>query len=239
MRKRLSGMIAATAAAMVLTVTTTQPAHASLIWDGDASHGTGVFANVLCDSPSHLTTPDWNDGRGDIFAFTKEEGSERCEGHSVRAGGSEYQFTGDGTHPYWFGWESMTKTGNAQTVFQWKSNGTNDQNSQNYPVIMKVEDSRLKVWYVAPGEGWISVASVPWSPEAWHRIELGIHARPGTAGWFQVHLDGQRIADVSGVQTWDTRGNKPRWGTYGSTITDVESVNWINGLKMGTAKGDV
>lgn len=237
MRKSSFGTAAAVAAMMLGTTTT--HAHASVIWDGDASHGTDVFAAVLCESPSYVSVRNWNDGRGDIFAFTKEQGSERCEGHSVSVSGSEYRFTDTRSHPYWFGWESMTKTGNAQTVFQWKSDGTNDQHHQNYPVIMKVEDGRLKVWYVAPGEQWIPVASVPWSPEVWHRIELGIHARSGTAGWFEVHLDGTRIAGRTGVQTWDVLGNKPRWGSYGSTIADELSVHWINGLRMGTSRGDV
>ncbi|KAF4409383.1 heparin lyase I family protein [Streptomyces lycii] len=237
MRKR-SPATAAAVAAMMLGLTPGD-AHASVIWDGDASHGTGVFADVLCASPSSLTVTDWNDGRGDIFAFNKQPGSNRCEGHGVRVGGFEYRFTADEPNAYWFGWESMTKTGNAQTVFQWKSNGTNDQNEQNYPVIMKVEDSRLKVWYVAPGEQWTAIGSVPWAPEAWHKIELGIYARPGTAGRVQVFLDGAKVADRSGIQTWDTLGNKPRWGTYGSAFTEVESTNWINGLRFGTTGSDV
>ncbi|MEU9109845.1 hypothetical protein AB0D54_37060 [Streptomyces xanthophaeus] len=47
------------------------------------------------------------------------------------------------------------------------------------------------------------------------------------------------MVDKHDVRTWELRGNVPRWGTYGSTISSVESANWVNGLKMGTARGDV
>lgn len=76
-------------------------------------------------------------------------------------------------------------------------------------------------------------------PGVRHKIELGIRARSGTVGWFEFHLDGTRIAGRTGVQTWDVLGNKPRWGSYGSTIADEISVHWINGLRMGTSRGDV
>ncbi|WP_406295862.1 heparin lyase I family protein [Streptomyces sp. NBC_00624] len=226
--------LAAGATAMMLTAT---PAHASVIWDGDASNGSGVFADVLCDSPNYLYTTDWNDGRGDIFGFVNKAGQVRCEGHSVRVGGSEYQFTGGNT--YWFGWESETLTGDMGTVFQWKSNGTGEQHQQNYPVIMMVLGNQLRVWYVAPGEEWIGVGSGAWTPGAWHKIKLGINAQSSTTGSFQVYLDGSLIVDQKNVRTWDDLGNKPRWGTYDSNVTDTDQVNWINGLKMGRTSGDV
>lgn len=77
---------------------------------------------------------------------------------------------------YWFGWESMTKTGNAQS---------------------------------------------------------------STAGSFALYVNGQLVVDKHDVRTWDLKGNVPRWGTYGSTISDVESVNWVDGLKMGSSRADV
>ncbi|MCX5402973.1 polysaccharide lyase [Streptomyces sp. NBC_00335] len=227
-------LLAPTALAAVLTAATTSPAHAAVEWDGDADNGgTAVFATVVCDDPSYVYQPDWNDGRGTIFAFTKAVGSERCEGLGI-AGRT---LTEDRT--YWFGWESMTKTGNAQTVFQWKSWGTDAEQDQNYPVLMKVEDSLLKIWYVAPGEEWIAAGSIPWTPGTWNKIELGINARSSTGGSFALYVNGQLVVDRHDARTWDLKGNVPRWGTYGSTITGVESVNWVDGLKMGTTREDV
>ncbi|MER5441094.1 hypothetical protein [Streptomyces sp. NPDC002790] len=41
------------------------------------------------------------------------------------------EYTSRNNSTYWFGWDSMTKTSNAQTVYPWKSNGTNDQNTNS------------------------------------------------------------------------------------------------------------
>ncbi|MEU2428340.1 heparin lyase I family protein [Streptomyces sp. NPDC007861] len=235
--KRLRRLLPTAAAAAAMTLVVATPAHASLIWNGDASGGTGVFAGVLCDSPNYVYTTDWGDGRGDIFGFVNKAGGTRCEAHSVRVGGSEYAFTGG--RAYWWGWESMTSTGNPATVFQWKSNGTGEQHQQNYPVIMMVLENQLRVWYVAPGEQWIGVGSGAWTPGAWHKIKLGINAQSSTSGSFQVYLDGNLIVDAKNVRTWDDLGNKPRWGVYDSNVAGTDQVNWINDLKMGTTSGDV
>ncbi|MGI5466252.1 heparin lyase I family protein [Streptomyces sp. CA-132043] len=196
-----------------------------------------MFGTTLCDSPGSVTVDNWGTARGDIFKFNKPIGVPRCEAHNVRADGEEYSFADGKT--YWFGWDSMTKTGDAQTVFQWKSNGTNDQNAQNYPVLMKVEDGKLKVWYVAPGEKWISIGTAPWSPGEWHSIQLGITTSSAESGTLAVYMDGTRIASRSDARTWDDRGNKPRWGTYWGTDDSTASINWIDGLKMGTTRADV
>ncbi|MFB6528211.1 heparin lyase I family protein [Streptomyces sp. NPDC056399] len=233
-RRRRRWSPAATALAAVLPLALATPAHAAVEWDGDADNGgTAVFDAVLCDSPSYVYQPDWNDGRGKVFGFTKAVGSERCEGHGIAG----HTLTSGRT--YWFGWESMTKTGNAQTVFQWKSWGTGAEHDQNYPVIMKVEDSRLKIWYVAPGEQWTPIGNVAWTPGTWNRIELGIDARSSTTGSILLYVNGRLVADHRNARTWDLKGNVPRWGSYGSTITDVESVHWVDGLKMGAARSDV
>ncbi|CAM5285384.1 hypothetical protein SAVIM338S_00211 [Streptomyces avidinii] len=217
-----------------LTLMMSSPAHAAVEWNGDAdAGGTAVFASLVCDDPSYVHQPDWNDGRGKIFAFTKMPGSERCEGLGLAG----HTLTDGRT--YWFGWESMTKTGNAQTVFQWKSWGTGAEQDQNYPVLMKVEDSQLKIWYVAPGEEWVAAGSVPWTPGTWNRIELGINSQSSTSGSLTLYVNGRLVADKHGIRTWDLKGNVPRWGTYGTTISDVESVNWVDGLTMGGSRADV
>ncbi|MET7363739.1 heparin lyase I family protein [Streptomyces sp. NPDC005562] len=208
-----------------------------VLWDGDASNGLGVFGTTLCESPGSVTVDNWGGSRGDIFKFNKPIGVPRCEAHNVRIASGEYPWREGGT--YWFGWDSMTKTGEAQTVFQWKSNGTNDQHSQNYPVIMKVEDGKLKVWYVAPGEVWTPIGSAAWSAGAWHAIQLGITTSSGSSGKLSVYLDGREIASRTGARTWDDLGNKPRWGTYWGTDTSTASINWIDGLAMGQARSDV
>lgn len=139
----------------------------------------------------------------------------------------------------WFGWSLATKTATAQAVFQWKSNGTNDQHQQNYPVLLFVEDRQFKVWYVAPGEQWYLIGTAPWSADTWHKIEVGLATRSDHTGTIQVYKDGSLIASRAGVRTWDDRGNKPRWGTYRSGWTAVSSQVWVDDPEMGTSRTDV
>ncbi|MER5443649.1 hypothetical protein [Streptomyces sp. NPDC002790] len=55
-RKALRTCTTAAAAAGCALTFCASPAHTSVIWDGDASQGTGVFTNTLCDSPDSVTT---------------------------------------------------------------------------------------------------------------------------------------------------------------------------------------
>ncbi|MZD06523.1 hypothetical protein GTW43_15665 [Streptomyces sp. SID5785] len=236
-RRTLYAWTVTASTAAAVTALTVAPAQAAVIWDADAAQGVGVFVTTLCDSPASVTTGNWNDGHGSFFKFNKPIGVARCEAHSVRTSAGEYTFRDNST--YWFGWDSMTKTGNAQTVFQWKSNGTNDQNSQNYPVLMKVEDGRLKAWYVEPGENWVSIGTTPWTAGEWHSIQLGITTDSAGAGTLSVYKDGTEFASRTGARTWDDLGNKPRWGTYFGTDTSTASINWVAGLAMGTSRADV
>jgi hypothetical protein len=236
-RIHLRASICVTTAAAAAVAWTVAPAQASVIWDAAASNGTSVFVTPLCDSPASISVGNWNDGHGDFFKFNKPVGAARCEAHSVRTSSGEYAFKDSTT--YWFGWDAMTKTGDAQTVFQWKSNGTNDQNSQNYPVLMKVEDDQLKAWYVAPGEQWISIGTTPWTAGAWHSIQLGITTDASGQGSLSAYKDGVEFASRTQARTWDDLGNKPRWGTYWGTDTSTASINWVAGLSMGTSRADV
>lgn len=222
--------------AFCMSLMTASPASASPIWNGDASQGTGVFATVLCNSPGSLTTQDNQDGRGMVFKFNKPLGLERCEGHSAKVGGSEYAFQNDRT--YYIGWDTRTNTDDAGTIFQWKSNGTNDQNQQNYPVLMKVEGGVLKLFHIKAGEQWTLVWSTPVQVNTWKRVVLGIHtSTSASSGWIELHYNGSQVARIPG-RTWDDLGNKPRWGTYGSEVTDRRVINWVDGLKIGTTYTD-
>ncbi|MGW8951836.1 heparin lyase I family protein [Streptomyces sp. NPDC055709] len=233
LRRRLLAP-AVVAAAMTLVMAT--PANAAVVWNGDADNGM-TFREFLCDEGNYVYTPDWGDGRGKRWGFVGKAGTTRCESYGVMVGGSEYNFTSG--KAYWFGWEQMTLTDGWGVSFQWKSNGTGEQHDQNYPVIMMILDGYLRVWYVSPGEQWNQVGAVPWTAETWHKIELGINAQSSTAGSFQVYLDGNLFVDVANARTWDLVGNKPRWGVYDTNVLDTDEVNWINDLKMGTARADV
>jgi hypothetical protein len=229
-RKRL---LATSAVATAVTLIMATDAQAAVLWDGNADKGVGVFATTIC-SGGTVQVKNWSESHGNFFEFAKPAGVDRCEGHSMA--GAEGQLGDNKT--LWFGWSLATKAGTAQAVFQWKSNGTNDQHQQNYPILLFVEDNQFKAYYIAPGEKWTLIGSTPWTKESWHKIELGITTSSGNSGSLNVYMDGSRIASRTGVRTWDDLGNKPRWGTYRSGWTDPSQV-WVDDPKMGTSRVDV
>ncbi|OON82810.1 hypothetical protein [Streptomyces tsukubensis] len=114
-RTPLRALACVTTATAAMLAWAAAPAQAAVIWDADAAKGTDVFVTPLCDSPGGIGVGNWNDGHGDFFKFNKPVGASRCEAHSVKTGSGEYTFKDAKT--YWFGWDSMTKTEDAQTVF--------------------------------------------------------------------------------------------------------------------------
>ncbi|MGW4391701.1 heparin lyase I family protein [Streptomyces sp. NPDC004685] len=225
-------LLAPAAIASAMALITASPANAAVLWTADPASGAGAFDYTACDG-GQITTTNWNDGHGDIFSINKPAGINRCE----VAGAAGRTWSNNST--YWWGYSFDTLTDDAQTVFQWKSWGTGDQQQQNYPVLMKVEGGQLKIWYVAPGEVWQLAGSRAWSSGTWHKIELGITTRSDTTGSFALYVDGSLVVDQHNVRTWDDMGNNPRWGTYGSTITDVNSHVWLDDLKLGQTRADV
>ncbi|MFC7339859.1 heparin lyase I family protein [Saccharopolyspora griseoalba] len=212
------------------------PAHAATIWDGDASKGTGVFGAVLCSDPASLTHQD-DDGRGEVWKVNKPLGLERCEAHDIRVGGTEYAWREGAA--YYLGWDTMTNTDDAGTIFHWKSNGTNDQHQQNYPVLIEVEGGVLKVFHIKVGERWTLAWSTPVERDTWKRVALGIHTSSDPSrGWVEVYYNGRQVHSFTG-RTWDDLGNKPRWGSYGAEVVDNRVINWMDGMKVGTSYADV
>ncbi|WP_327352400.1 heparin lyase I family protein [Streptomyces sp. NBC_01304] len=232
--RRVGAFGAASAALVVLAAS---PAQASVIWNGDASGGTGVFSSILCDSPGSVVAQDNDDGRGQVFKFNKPLGLERCEAHGITVGGSRYTFKNNST--YWLGWDTSTNTPDAGTIFQWKSYGTNDQHQQNYPVLMKVEGGVLKLFHIKVGEEWTLKWSTPVATSTYKRIVLGIHtSSDASSGRVEAYYNGAKVADFTG-RTWDDLGNDTRFGSYGAEVQDKRVINWIDGLKVGTSYADV
>ncbi|MFI1963142.1 hypothetical protein ACH429_03215 [Streptomyces pathocidini] len=230
LRAKTSRLLLAPAAiGAAMTLLTASPANAAVLWTPTAISSFGYTA---CDG-GNIEYRDYGDGHGPMFHLYKPVGYDRCE----VADSSTITWSNNNT--YWFGWTLWTDTNNAQTVFQWKSWGTDAQQQQNYPVIMKVENGSLKIWYVSTGEVWNSVASVPWTEDAYNKLELGITTSSGSGGSLALYLNGNLVGQKTGIRTWDDMGNNPRWGTYGSTINGVASNVWIDDLKMGQTRADV
>jgi hypothetical protein len=212
-------------------------AHASEIWDGDASRGKGIFGNLNCDSPGSITAVS-EPGRGQVWRFNKPSGSNRCENHGISVGGDRYPFGNNST--FYFGWSSrLTSTANNNATFQWKSYGSH---IQNFPVVLKMISGKLTMLQRQPG----GKTYYPWSrsisANSWNHIVLGIHTSSATTGgWVELYFNGTQQTFSNGqlrwpCRTWDSR-NEPKWGIYGASGSSI--ANFVDDLKVGTTYGDV
>ncbi|MFF4966190.1 hypothetical protein [Streptomyces sp. NPDC001037] len=236
----LAGAVAAGVGVMMLV--NPWSAQAAVVWDGDASQGTGVFGNIECDSPGSLVTAAQDDGHGTVFRYTKAVGTYRCESRGIKVNGAKYAFA-DG-HTYWFGWEhkfSVVPTSSDFVPWQWKSYPNADQ---NYPLLMTVGNGKLNLVYVGPGQGWKYIWSKPVEAWDWNKVAIGIHtSSSASSGWVELYYNGSKQTFSNGTtrftgRTWDS-ANEPKWGAYDRGNTTTEIVNRVDSLKFGTSYSDV
>ena len=219
-------------------------AGASVIWNGDASRGTGVFKTISssgnCGAPSSVTAV--TDGtRGRVWRYRKHPDSNRCENHGIKVGSSNFVFQNNTT--YYLGWWSrLNDTGNNNANFQWKSYG--DGHQQNFPVVLKMIEGRMTLMQRQPR----GVETFLWrraiSKNQWNHFALAIRTSSAERGgylefWFNgvkqtFTTGGQRFA----CRLWDTGNHMcPKWGVYGGGTRDL--TNHVDDLRLGTTFADV
>ena len=214
---------------------------AQLIWDGDASNGTGIFKAIgtgNVESPSTLTAVSDPD-RGLIWRYHKPSGSNRCENHGIKVNGSSYAFQNNTT--YYLGWSTkLTSGANNNANFQWKSYGTH---IQNFPVVLKMINGRLTMLQRQPGPVESLIWSTPFSPNVWYHITIGLHLSDQTlGGWVEIWFNGVKQTFTNGLQryacrTFDGGHVCPKWGVYGASTTTM--TNFIDDLKVGSTWASV
>jgi Polysaccharide lyase len=224
---------------VVLSMTLAVPANASVVWDGDASRGTGVFGHIgsNCAAPGSVTAV--NDAtHGRVWRYHKPNGSNRCESRGITVGDGDYQFVNGRT--YYLGWYSkLSSTVNNNATFQWKSYSNH---TQNFPFVLKVISGRISMLQRQPDSGERIIWSAPIAANTWRHFAIGVHLSSETrGGWLELWLDGQQQTFVDGsrryaCRTFDSE-NHPKWGVYGASGTTV--TNFVDGLKVGTTHGDV
>jgi hypothetical protein len=240
--KQVTGRVRMWAGA-ALAMTLAGAADASVLWDGDASRGLGVFkltGTGNCASPSSITAAT-DSTHGRIWRYNKPSGTNRCENHGIKNGSSNFVFNHGTT--YYLGWRSrLSNTSNNNANFQWKSYGTGHQ--QNFPLVLKMISGQMNLMYTHPGGRNTFLWRRAVARDQWNHFVLGIHVNRGlTAGWVELWFNGARQTFLTGGQryngrTLDTGGhNCPKWGVYGASGTAM--INYIDGLKVGTTFGDV
>jgi len=243
MRSTNGAGTAGLAAGAVLSALLAGGAEGSVIWDGDASRGTGVFkaiGNGNCASPSTLTAvTDSTHGR--VWRYHKPSSTNRCENHGVKVGGQSYTFRNGST--YYLGWRSkLNTTANNNANFQWKSYGNG--HVQNFPVVLKMINGKMTLMQRQPGGQETFLWSRTISANTWYRYVLGIRLSNQTrGGWIELWFNGTKQTFTTGSQRYACRTfdsgnhNCPKWGVYGGSGTTM--INYIDALKVGTTYRDV
>jgi len=240
--RRVLAALAAAGSAALLAATWTVPAQAATIWDGDASNGTSVFGNAESECGDGELSVESDDGS--YFRFEKSVGTYRCEARGIDVEGERYAFSENST--YWIGWDQnvgFTSEGSEGdwVSWQWKSYPNADQ---NYPLLMRIDNGRMHLTYVGPGQAWQTIWSAPVEAGQWHRIAIGIHTSSSASdGWVELIVDGERQTFTDGStrvagRTWDS-ANEPKWGAYDRDNIAYEIVNRVRDPRIGTTSADV
>lgn len=204
----------------------------SVLWNGDANLGTGVFKVLNVDTPADLAAVN-NTTYGKIWRFTKAIGSNRCEVHAAQNFAAA---EGDDIYLGWRSQLSMTSSVTTNALFQWKAYGTNM--TQNFPIVIKTVSGDFKLMHTASGGASTFIWSTPVSVNNWNTFVLRIKvSRDAAVGFMEFWFNGVKQTLSSGTQryygrTLDAEYCDPKWGVYGASSELI--VNRVHGLKIAS-----
>src|SRR3954465_4517420 len=160
-------------------------AHASLIWNGSAGGGLGVFKNINIQdsSDNYVSNPSPNGSfakaitdatYGTIWQFYKDDNDRRCEAHGANG------FNPAIGSQYYIGWGfKLSSTVNDNAIFQWKSYGS--PMVQNFPLVIKLVNGNMELHYYPPNSGDNVIWRHSVSANTWYKIYLRIKVSDQTS----------------------------------------------------------
>lgn len=216
---------------------------ATVLWNGDATQGTGIFKALNFDGiegsqPTGTITAVNDATYGTVWQFYKPATDHRCEAHAAQG----YQAAeGDVIYIGWRFKVSIPLYVTTNAFFQWKAYG--DNMLQNYPItINSADDGRLHLIQHDPdgtgGKIRHDVWSAPFTPNTWISVVLKIKlSRDINVGNIEFWYNGAQQTLLGGsttftCRTFDAEYCDPKWGVYGGDGTSI--TNKVDDIKIAT-----
>jgi hypothetical protein len=216
-------------------------AAASVLWDGSASKGVGVFVGVECTQGTVSAVQDPTYGA--VWKIFFPDGDTRCE---VK-GSTGYEFKNDGKEVY-VSWRSRydVADGTLRYVFQMK--GYPDASHPlraNHPIVFGTEhnslvlinydlaDKRHDVWKAdITRTEWVSIA-----------LRMKMSDDPNV-GFIELWFNGVKQTLTGGTDrypanTFDAAQTRIKWGIYRSGQGPGDCTQYLATPKIGTTYEDV
>jgi hypothetical protein len=234
-----ASFIRRTAAAFALAALGPNLAAATVLWDGEASRGTGIFkrAAATCASPGSVNAVA-DAVHGHLWRYVKPAGLDRCLTHGARAEGGDLVFRSGST--YYLGWRSkLGSVADNDGIFQWGAPGT------IAPVVLEIAGGSLHLVYNPPGGGPQILWSKPVSANAWNSLALAIRVSSSAlAGSVELWWNGEAQLLVNGSTRYPARTFAadhvcPQWGIEGGPSAAVALTHSVDDLTIGTSLLDV
>jgi hypothetical protein len=215
----------------------------SILWDGDASKGTGVFNSL---EEVHGTIDVIDDAtlgqkafRFRVYNVADQLGSDRAESNGLK--GVPIQ----NNTIYYLGWKQkygnpFPSTTDWVNVFQWKAYPA--VTGFNYPIAIRADGANLRVIYQqqptgAEATAW-ALGSLP--VNTWVSWILAIRTSPDPAvGYVEIWYNGEKKAKVFMKTFHEGSAVFPKWGVYRSARIDPEAETCLWRPRCGTSFVDV
>jgi hypothetical protein len=227
--------------AMVSVLLLAASSRATLLWDGNATNGLGVFKIIDIEGTNGSSVTAVSDPiYGTVWQFYKALNDHRCEAHGAAGVNPAIGQT------YYIGWRSKLTMPTAATlnaIFQWKAYGT--PQLQDFPITIAPGNGTLGLNEFNPSDagGQTTLWTTPVETNVWVSHVLAINvSTQDYGGYIEYWYNGVQQTFTTGTnqfycRTFDGTSVDPKWGVYGGDTYTV--IDYVSGLKIGTTYADV